>query len=118
MQAAAWRAVLSDAHHLVIADHAGSGKTLAYLAPLLQAIRKEDAYAKAPVTLPNTPRLVVITPTEGARMAPCHLFPQQRATAGCWRARSCVVSAMVTAAGSLSLSDTMLPSMACRLHAC
>lgn len=117
MQAAAWRAVLSDAHHLVIADHAGSGKTLAYLAPLLQAIRKEDAYAKAPVTLPNTPRLVVITPTEGARMAPCHLFPQQRDTAGCCQAPLCAVSAMVTAVGSLTLPDTMLSSTACSLHA-
>lgn len=35
-QAAAYRALQSDAPHVAVADHAGSGKTLAYLAPLVQ----------------------------------------------------------------------------------
>lgn len=53
----------SDTQHLVIADQAGSGKTLAYLLPLIQAIRSEDARAGAPCTVPRSPRGVVITPT-------------------------------------------------------
>ena len=64
-QAAAWRGLLSDAAHLVVGDHAGSGKTLAYLAPLMQALRQQEAAAGGRVTRPNTPRLVVIAPTEG-----------------------------------------------------
>ena len=65
MQAAAYRVLLSDAPHAAIADHAGSGKTLAYLAPLVQALRAEEAAAGRPVTQPNCPRLLVVTPTEG-----------------------------------------------------
>jgi ATP-dependent RNA helicase DDX18/HAS1 len=42
MQAAAYRVLLSDAPHAAVADHAGSGKTLAYLAPLVQALRGEE----------------------------------------------------------------------------
>ena len=41
-QAAAYRVLLSDAPHAAIADHAGSGKTLAYLAPLVQGLRGEE----------------------------------------------------------------------------
>lgn len=64
-QAAAYRALHSEAPHVAIADHAGSGKTLAYLAPLVQALRAHEAAAGKPVTRPNCPRLVIITPTEG-----------------------------------------------------
>lgn len=41
-QAAAYRVLQSEAPHAAIADHAGSGKTLAYLAPLVQALRGEE----------------------------------------------------------------------------
>ena len=48
------------------AGGAGSGKTLAYLLPLLQALREEEEAAGGPVTEPCCPRLIVLTPTQGA----------------------------------------------------
>lgn len=65
LQAAAYKLLLSDAPHVAVADHAGSGKTLAYLAPLVQQLRQQEAAAGRPVTQPNRPRLLIVTPTEG-----------------------------------------------------
>lgn len=64
IQAAAYRGLLSDAAHLVVGDHSGSGKTLAYLAPLVQLLRQEEAEADGPVTVPNCPRVLIVVPTE------------------------------------------------------
>jgi ATP-dependent RNA helicase DDX18/HAS1 len=47
-----------------VADHAGSGKTLAYLLPFLQGLRAEEALLGTKATQPSAPRLVVICPTE------------------------------------------------------
>ena len=52
---------------MVIADHAGSGKTLAYLLPNIQAMRMEEEQLKeegATATVPKNPRMVVVCPTE------------------------------------------------------
>jgi superfamily II DNA/RNA helicase len=65
--------------HVAVADQAGSGKTLAYLAPLLQELREEERRlleasaggngngfgggAGAPATRARSPRLVVLAPT-------------------------------------------------------
>jgi ATP-dependent RNA helicase DDX18/HAS1 len=68
-QAAAYKVLRSGAKHVVLADHAGSGKTLAYLLPLLEALRAEERAAGGPVTCPRSPRVVVVTPTSGARVA-------------------------------------------------
>jgi hypothetical protein len=50
---------------VVIADHAGSGKTLAYLLPFIQGIQQEEALLGAgQATVPFCPRFLVICPTE------------------------------------------------------
>ena len=54
--------VLSGRRDLVIADHAGSGKTLAYLAPLAQKIMEQER-ALLPSPPPDQPRVLVVTPT-------------------------------------------------------
>lgn len=43
--------------------HAGSGKTLAYLLPLVQCMREEEQSASNSLTLRNSPRVVVLAPT-------------------------------------------------------
>ncbi|KAI7845180.1 hypothetical protein COHA_001225 [Chlorella ohadii] len=64
IQAAAFRAIAAPGgRHVVLADHAGSGKTLAYLLPLLQALKEEEALLGAAATQPRCPRLVVVVPT-------------------------------------------------------
>ena len=63
IQAAAFRAFNSSAPHIALADHAGSGKTLAYLVPLLQALKREEEMLGGPSTVPHCPRFVVVAPT-------------------------------------------------------
>ncbi|EFJ52361.1 hypothetical protein VOLCADRAFT_86719 [Volvox carteri f. nagariensis] len=48
---------------IVLADQAGSGKTLAYLAPLMQILRQEELAAGTRVTRPGCPRGIVVAPT-------------------------------------------------------
>lgn len=55
--------VNSDAMHVLLADHAGSGKTLAYLVPLIQQLKNEENEINGPVGRPGKPRIVVIVPT-------------------------------------------------------
>lgn len=45
----------------MIADHAGSGKTLAYLAPLAQRLMEQERMLDS--RPPKTPRVLVVTPT-------------------------------------------------------
>lgn len=63
VQAVAFQAFSTDAAHLVVADHAGSGKTLAYLVPLLQALKAEERVLGGPSTVPRCPRFVIVVPT-------------------------------------------------------
>lgn len=63
VQAAAFRAVGSGARNIVVADYAGSGKTLAYLIPLIQKMKAEETAAGKPTTTPCAPRIVVVVPT-------------------------------------------------------
>ena len=42
---------------------AGSGKTLAYLLPLVQRMREEEKSACDSLTLRNCPRVIVLAPT-------------------------------------------------------
>jgi hypothetical protein len=52
--------------HVALADQAGSGKTLAYLLPLLQELREQEAAGGgAPCTVAGSPRVLVLTPTVG-----------------------------------------------------
>ena len=68
-QAAAYRALAPGAgdaaphRHVVLADHAGSGKTLAYLLPLLQLLKAEEKLLGGVATQPSCPRLVLVVPT-------------------------------------------------------
>ncbi|KAJ9528402.1 hypothetical protein QJQ45_020328, partial [Haematococcus lacustris] len=57
----AWRS--AEAQHLALADQAGSGKTLAYLLPLFQALKAEDMLRGSPATQAGSPRAVVLLPT-------------------------------------------------------
>lgn len=51
----------------MVADHAGSGKTLAYLLPLIQMLRDEEKkLGKDASRVPRQPRLLIIAPTNGA----------------------------------------------------
>lgn len=52
-----------DAMHVLLADHAGSGKTLSYLVPLIQKMKEEEKKSQGPVGKPGRPRVVVIVPT-------------------------------------------------------
>ncbi|CAL8471592.1 g11134 [Coccomyxa elongata] len=63
IQAAAYQVLMSGARHIVLADHAGSGKTLAYLLPLVQALREEEQSLCDSLTMRNAPRVIVIAPT-------------------------------------------------------
>jgi len=42
---------------------AGSGKTLAYLLPLVQALREEEQTLCDSLTMRNAPRLIILAPT-------------------------------------------------------
>lgn len=48
----------------MVADQSGSGKTLAYLVPLIQGIKEAERAAGGPLTKPRQPRAVVLCPTE------------------------------------------------------
>ncbi|KAJ1696035.1 hypothetical protein LUZ63_012733 [Rhynchospora breviuscula] len=68
IQAMAFRAVLQG-KSCIIADQSGSGKTLAYLCPLIQRLRRDEEAALFQGKLaksearPRCPRVVVLTPT-------------------------------------------------------
>ncbi|KAF3336182.1 DEAD-box ATP-dependent RNA helicase 50 [Carex littledalei] len=68
IQAMAFRAVLQG-KSCVIADQSGSGKTLAYLCPIIQRLRQDEEAALADgksaksVTSPRCPRVIVLAPT-------------------------------------------------------
>jgi ATP-dependent RNA helicase DDX18/HAS1 len=65
IQASAWAALTAispSTPHVLLADAAGSGKTLAYLAPLVAALRAGEA-AGLPRAPPNAPHVLVLTPT-------------------------------------------------------
>lgn len=63
IQVEAYRAFVSGAPHIVLADHAGSGKTLAYLLPLLQSLKAEEEIFGGPSTVPKQPKFVIVAPT-------------------------------------------------------
>ncbi|KAK9838223.1 hypothetical protein WJX84_007751 [Apatococcus fuscideae] len=64
IQVEAYRALLrSKAQHVLLADQAGSGKTLAYLMPILQQIRAAEKAAKQQISTPKQPKAVIIAPT-------------------------------------------------------
>ncbi len=84
-QAESYRALANpDALNIALADQAGSGKTLAYLLPLLQEIRSEEAAAGRPGTVPGSPRILIVTPTGGGDdMLPVSSFGGGRAVYNC-----------------------------------
>ena len=51
------------AAHMVLADHAGSGKTLAYLIPLVQHLRRLEGERGCRLSWPRRPSLLLILPT-------------------------------------------------------
>jgi hypothetical protein len=63
VQVLAYRALASGARYMILADHAGSGKTLAYLLPLLQSLKEEEKWLGGSATVPKCPRVVVVVPT-------------------------------------------------------
>jgi hypothetical protein len=65
IQGAAFRAAATAAPHLALADHAGSGKTLAYLLPLLQALKRREKKEGGPVGRAGAPNIVILAPTAG-----------------------------------------------------
>lgn len=68
IQAASFGALKDDlvaARHVLLADHAGSGKTLSYLVPLVQRLKTEERERgdARSVGRPGLPRVVVVVPT-------------------------------------------------------
>eukprot|EP01023_Acetabularia_acetabulum_P032290 TRINITY_DN30170_c0_g1_i1.p1 TRINITY_DN30170_c0_g1~~TRINITY_DN30170_c0_g1_i1.p1 ORF type:complete len:331 (-),score=46.98 TRINITY_DN30170_c0_g1_i1:2-994(-) len=54
----------SGKRQIIVADHAGSGKTLAYLLPIVKLLKaEEEALGKENCLLPNKPRAVIVCPT-------------------------------------------------------
>ena len=64
VQAATWRALRLGAPHVLAADHAGSGKTLAYLVPVVEALKREEEERGGRATEPGRPRALVVLPTQ------------------------------------------------------
>jgi ATP-dependent RNA helicase DDX18/HAS1 len=62
-RAAAPPAAVSHPPPVLIADHAGSGKTLAYLVPLVQAIADAEAGGGRPSAGPRPPAALCLVPT-------------------------------------------------------
>ena len=54
---------LNEAQHVLLADHAGSGKTLSYLVPLLQNLKAEEQNSGMTLSPPKKPRIIVLVPT-------------------------------------------------------
>ncbi|VAI25920.1 unnamed protein product [Triticum turgidum subsp. durum] len=61
IQAMAYGPVL-EGRSCIIADQSGSGKTLAYLCPIVQNLRKEEAMGIHKPS-PRNPRVIILTPT-------------------------------------------------------
>ncbi|XBH88482.1 hypothetical protein VPH35_075758 [Triticum aestivum] len=61
IQAMAYGPVL-EGRSCIIADQSGSGKTLAYLCPIVQNLRKEEAIGIHKPS-PRNPRVIILTPT-------------------------------------------------------
>uniref|UniRef100_A0A0E0K7N4 DEAD-box ATP-dependent RNA helicase 50 n=1 Tax=Oryza punctata TaxID=4537 RepID=A0A0E0K7N4_ORYPU len=61
IQAMAYRPVL-EGKSCIIGDQSGSGKTLAYLCPVVQNLRKEEV-EELHRSSPRNPRVIVLTPT-------------------------------------------------------
>lgn len=61
IQAMAYGPVL-EGRSCIIADQSGSGKTLAYLCPIIQNLRKEEAMG-VHKSSPRNPRVIILTPT-------------------------------------------------------
>jgi len=57
----------------VIADQSGSGKTLAYLCPIVQNLRKEEVQGLHKSS-PRNPRVIILTPTAVLASQVCLLF--------------------------------------------
>lgn len=58
----------------VIADQSGSGKTLAYLAPIIQNLRREELEGRSKFSS-QAPRVVILAPTaELASQVNCCLY--------------------------------------------
>jgi ATP-dependent helicase YprA (DUF1998 family) len=66
LQAEAYKLLLSSVPAVAVADQAGSGKTLAYLLPLLQQIHEQEQQLGKQATPPGSARVIVLTPTTGA----------------------------------------------------
>lgn len=62
LQAEASKAWKSAPGHLLLADQAGSGKTLGYLLPLVQEMRQKEL-KEGRATTSCSPQVVVLTPT-------------------------------------------------------
>ena len=50
--------------HIVFAAQTGTGKTLAYLIPLLEALKAKEVQAKTILTVPQRPRAVIFVPNK------------------------------------------------------
>jgi ATP-dependent RNA helicase DDX18/HAS1 len=92
VQASAWKALSAvggASPHVAITDAAGSGKTLAYLVPLLAQLRAAEA-AGAPRAGGSAPRVVVLAPT--AELCAQILATCRALSASGVRLRSCAMT--------------------------
>ncbi|GMH37460.1 hypothetical protein BSKO_05333 [Bryopsis sp. KO-2023] len=54
---------LHEDRNILIADHAGSGKTLAYLIPIVQRLKQKEKELAQRLTKPNNPQVIILVPT-------------------------------------------------------
>jgi hypothetical protein len=91
IQAEAFKALdlKSGFKHVALADQAGSGKTLAYLLPLLQQLKEREQQLGGPATQPNSPSIIILTPTTGMGLPHLPSTPPRGSLVGgqTWRVR-------------------------------
>lgn len=66
-------APVKEGKSCILADQSGSGKTLAYLAPVIQHLRQEEIDGVS-TSLSQSPRVVVLVPTAELASQVCYYF--------------------------------------------
>lgn len=66
-------APVKEGKSCILADQSGSGKTLAYLAPVIQRLRQEEVDGVS-ISSSQSPRLIVLVPTAELASQVCDYF--------------------------------------------
>ena len=64
-----------EERHILIADHAGSGKTLAYLIPVIQRLKALERETGGRASKPGHPFAIIVLPTAELCTQVCTFLP-------------------------------------------